>query len=1039
MISRYNLGGPRPLRTNEFPFGNWPGQSDADVYEVNRETQLVVRMLYLHALATAGKLAEGQDPSTPREVAFMLEHPRDPRGYLKFGDPLYPGVVSLWRTSLWMEYALEAGLNTYSFDMAALGRAYTRFTTCGTNLALSKLDGLRSRWYTDGPVPEKGPPGVWPTEFWEHVVIALRNWGKVPRMIKMSADQWRDHVRRGHVPYRADCTVCVQAGGTGRRHSRLEHPAAFVLSSDLAGPVKIGGVDPDARGAYPKAFKYIFVAKLRVPKTLVDDGRGTWTSYDGGDLAEEEYEEKDDGLELEGEKRNPPEHVPPKDDGGDVEASPEEETHKGLDPEEDIDLAPPELVNLIFACGIRDDKATTVLEAIQDVVLYCQALNIPILRFHSDRGMEFQARATKQWLKGQGIRVTTSEAGVHQTNGAAESTVRWVKQRARTLLLSAGLPQHLWPTAVSTAATMQRGEVLGFEPVLAAPYGSKVMVRKRQLEGPKPDDLAPKWVQGVYVGRSESLSKGHLVFVKDDDGEKFIHTLHVRAGLHDPGPVEEALEAEEPSGPSRRVRGKSSSSGDVVTLSKAVIFDDKHYQDKVESLLGAWSEEEAGRLVKEVCNQLPPAENVYGMFRHGGKAGITRATAERPWFAKLLLKLLCDKVPDAEFASIYVSVDNEREMHIDRNNAMGTLNYLLPVIVPRRGGEIWQELRNGDVVHGKVLELQSQDGQTRYGCAYPLEEGRVFQLNPHRRHAVLPFKGSRLVIVGYTPGVLQNLKTVDRECLWSLGFPMPLVDEDGGGGIRMNLLSLNQVGAGVADCNFPTTSQAKDSADGETFQLQGGLGEGGTVCSEQWLDWEMRLLLEEGQQATAELVPDDIGRIWHRKAEVGFTENIEQLLESLQTPLSIVHTVNPREAAQCFDRWRPSLEKEVRSLEHAVERVSSYDQQVVQDLQSGRGQMIPMKVVFTVKPPDPSADGQGQGAYYKRKSRVVVCGNMASHQPGEVYTNTAPAEVVRAAIAIARMFSWGLGMIDVVAAFLQTPLRELKDAPLVYGIPPKAW
>ena len=176
MISRYNIGGPRPLRTNEFPFGNWPRQSDADVYEVNRETKLVVRMLYLHALATAGKLAHNQDHTCPREVAFMLEHPRDPRGYLKFDDPLYPGVVSLWRTSLWMEYALEAGLNTYSFDMAALGRAYTRFTTCGTNLALSKLDGLRSRWYFDGPVPEKGPPGVWPTEFWEHLVVALRNW-----------------------------------------------------------------------------------------------------------------------------------------------------------------------------------------------------------------------------------------------------------------------------------------------------------------------------------------------------------------------------------------------------------------------------------------------------------------------------------------------------------------------------------------------------------------------------------------------------------------------------------------------------------------------------------------------------------------------------------------------------------------------------------------------------------------------------------------------------------------------------------------------
>ncbi|CAE7330401.1 unnamed protein product, partial [Symbiodinium sp. CCMP2456] len=83
------------------------------------------------------------------------------------------------------------------------------------------------------------------------------------------------------------------------------------------------------------------------------------------------------------------------------------------------------------------------------------------------------------------------------------------------------------------------------------------------------------------------------------------------------------------------------------------------------------------------------------------------------------------------------------------------------------------------------------------------------------------------------------------------------------------------------------------------------------------------------------------------------------------------------------------------------------------------------------------ADGSMPERWYKRKSRIVICGNLASHQPGEVYTNTAPAEVVRAAIAIARMFNWDLGIIDVVAAFLQTPLEGLKGAPLVYGIPPK--
>ena len=1054
MISRHIVGGPEPLRSNDFPYGNWPGQSDRDVYAVNRQTQLFARMIYLHALSTAGRLRLVRDPESFKEVAFLLENPRDPRGYLKFGDPLYPDVVSWWRTSMWSEYALEAGLHMYNFDMAALGKAFTRHTTIGTNLSLRHLDGLRMRYYSDGPIPTKAPACVWPPEFLEHLTIALRGWGVVPRMLRMSAEQWRDHVRRGHLPYRADCTVCVQAGGTGRRHARVEHPSAFVLSADLSGPVKIPGADPDARGAFPKGFKYIFVAKLRVPKTFVEDGRGTWIEYDEGDLAQEEYEDKDDGLSIEGkgsgdEVREVVGAVP--DDEGD---DPEPERGGKRDPDEDLDLAAPELVNLIFSAGLRDDKATTVLEAVQDVVLYCQSLNIPILRFHTDRGMEFQARATKQWLKGQGIRVTTSEAGVHQTNGAAESTVRWIKQRARALLLSAGLPQHLWPTAVTTAATMQRADVLGFEPMLAAPYGAKVMVRKRQLEGPKLDDLTPKWVQGVYVGRSESLSKGHLVYVTSDEGEKFIHTLHVRAGLRDPGPVEEGFHAEEPGPPERRVRGKSAASGDVVGVSKVTVFEDAELQRRAEAVLEDWSQEEAEDIVNQASKFLTSAENNYGMFRFGGKAGVTRATVERPWLARVLLKLLKDKAPDAEFASIFISVNNEKEVHIDRNNAMGTLNYILPLVMPRRGGEIWQELRNGDVVSGRILELQSQDGRVRYGCGYPLQEGQVFYLNPHRRHAVLPWRGERLVLVGYTPGVLQNLKRPDRELLWDLGFPMPLSEEEPKAEIYINMLAVNQVFANqvaiqdqknefravdkdiVIDKDLSGSNSVNHKLTMGQPSLSSIAGSAGVV-SEEWPSCELCLLLREGTTDVAQIATEDQTNACILKAEVGFTDNVEVLLESLDGPLSIVHTVNPKEVAQYFERWIPSLGKEVQTLEHAVDRVSSEDPEVRDDVVSGRGQVLPMKIVFTVKPPDPPLEGEALKELYKRKSRIVICGNFAAHQPGEVYTNTAPAEIVRAAIALARCYDWDLGMIDVVAAFLQTPMKELEGAPLVYGVPPK--
>ncbi|OLP75136.1 Retrovirus-related Pol polyprotein from transposon TNT 1-94 [Symbiodinium microadriaticum] len=1059
MISRHIVGGPEPLRSNEYPYGGWTGQSDSDVFEVNKHTSLYVRMIFLHALATAGRIRNPGEPGAIKEVAFMMEQPKDPRGYLKFQDPLYEDVVSFWRTPLWMEYALEAGLRTYSFDMAAFGKAFVRLTTVGTNLPLEHLHGLRARASYGDPPPEPTPPRVWPPEFLEQVTLALRKWGQVPRMLRMSADQWREHVQRGHLPFRADCAVCVQAGATGRRHSRVEHPSAFVLSADLSGPVKVGGVDPDGRGAYPKPFKYIFAAKLRVPRSFVEDGRGVWLSYDPGELGKDEYYEEEDGLAP---VESDPSRERPVDNTADPADDPEAELKEAprRDPELDPDLAGPELVNLIFSCGLKDDKATSVLEAIQDVVLYCRSLNIPILRFHTDKGMEFRARATQQWLKGEGIRVTASEPGVHQTNGAAEATVRWLKQRVRTLLLSAGLPTHLWPSALSAASAMQRGDVLGFEPKLAAPYGSKVMVRRRHMEGPKQEDLAPKWVSGTYIGLSDSLSKGHLVYVQDADGERFIHTLHVRAGLHDPGAVGGDYVADLPEAPERRVRGKSAGSGDVVALSKAILLDEEEFQARAEQLLASWSQEEAEVLVLEVARALPEEERIYGMFRHGGRLGITKATVERPWFVKVLNRMFKDRAPDAEYAAVFVSVNNEREIHIDRNNALGTVNYILPLCMPRRGGELWLELRHGDTVSGKILELATREGRARYGCAYSLQEGVVFTFDPHRRHAILPWKGERIAVVGYTPGLLSHAQRADKEALWDLQFPLPLDEEEGNyiPEIAINAMSVrHQVhDKGFEEESTPMKgggwSEVVPTSDGDylfkcdwsisktprsSSKLVGRTDDAQEDCSvpcEEWDDWEMRLVLDNGGEdtATAKLCRGGDQEPSIHKAEVAYTEDAEGLLSGLSAPLSVVHTVSPTEAATHLESWIPAIAKEAQSLEHAVAKVQESEPGVKQEISSGAAQVIPMKLVFTLKPPD--ADGQG---LYKRKARIVICGNMATHKPDDVFASTAPAEVVRAAIALATYFNWDLGLIDIVAAFLQTPLHAVKGAPRVYGRPPR--
>ena len=441
--------------------------------------------------------------------------------------------------------------------------------------------------------------------------------------------------------------------------------------------------------------------------------------------------------------------------------------------------------------------------------------------------------------------------------------------------------------------------------------------------------------------------------------------------------------------------------------------------------------------------------------------GITKATVERPWFARLLSRVLRERSPDAEFAAVFVSANNQREVHIDRNNAVGTVNHLLPLSMPRRGGDLWLELRDGDVVSGKVLELVSQEGRVRYGCAHSLQEGKVFTFDPHRRHAVLPWNGERIVIVGYTPGLLASVSRKDREVLWDLQFPLPLHDDDVEvPEIYINALSINAItkSKGIEEETVPIRGggwkEVIPTSDGDYLftcdwaisrTSSTTIGEGGQaekaqpevkdhVDREEWDDWEMRLVLDEvgDGAATASLCQGGAQELHVRKAEVSYKEAAEELLQGLSSPLSVVHTVSPSEAAKHLESWIPAIAKEAQSLEHAVQKVQETAAEVQQDISSGAAQVIPMKLVFTLKPPD--SEGQG---FYKRKARIVICGNLATHKPDDVFASTAPAEVVRAATALATYFKWDLGMIDIVTAFLQTPLHAVKNAPRVYGKPPK--
>ena len=708
----------------------------------------------------------------------------------------------------------------------------------------------------------------------------------------------------------------------------------------------------------------------------------------------------------------------------------------------------PETVNLLFATALPDNKSATVLEAIQDVVMYCWALNIPIVRFHCDRGMEFYAKATRQWIKYHGMRFTTSEGGLHQQNGMVENAVRYVKQRARTLLIGARLPQKLWPQAVVMATTAQRATVLGMEARLAAPFGAKVLVRRREYGGAaepgKPDDLAPRWLEGHYLGLSETVRRGHVVYLSNEDGEKFVHTVNVRVGLEDPPPLEGELGAELPGPPSRRLREKSRGSGDVVAVSKFDVVAERDLKERTRFLLENWSQEEAEKLIAHVSLSLDPGDRVYGVFRHGGRVGLTKATYDQPWVAELFVRAIKEKCQGAEFSAVYISVNTTKEIHVDANNLIGMPNYLYPIVMPKQGGNLWIELRDGDVVKGKIVDMVDQKGIPRFGCIQPLTGGTILTFDPHRRHAVLPWKGLRIVLVGYTPGVPQNIKGPEREILATLGFPVPADVPEVASSPALRALSVSRTKAEgmIQDENYgsnpilvsdgsivfanPVGAEAVEKAT-----------DGQQSVTEELDRWDMFLPLETGspEEVPKVMIASCDGGPSISKAEVTYTKNIEELLSALTGPLTVVHNVDPSEASAVFSRWVEPVKKEIASFEAASRKVSSKDQTVIEDLRHGRAKVVPMKLVYTVKPP--AEEAVKTGTWFRRKARIVACGNMIASSGEETYAGAAPAEVVRSSLSISSLNGWEAAVIDVTAAFLQTPLSEVQCNQRILGQPPR--
>ena len=288
--------------------------------------------------------------------------------------------------------------------------------------------------------------------------------------------------------------------------------------------------------------------------------------------------------------------------------------------------------------------------------------------------------------------------------------------------------------------------------------------------------------------------------------------------------------------------------------------------------------------------------------------------------------------------------------------------------------------------------MSAQKGNRRFGQVIKLNKNHHTKFNPRRRHEVLPWQGTRTVLIAYTPQGLGKVTNDMISKLEDLGFSPPLS--------QMTEFFLR---------DGPVDASVKSIEVEEKFENQ---------SAEESVDGYLEV--DDGLvKVGASVDPVSPGQPCLTKAEVGFTPQTEKVLSELTGPLEVTHNVSPAEALAELPIWSGAIAKEMGGIEIAIKRLklgTSERQHRVHP----HAQRLPMKMVFTVKP-NPKAVISDPDTWYRRKVRLVICGNYAAAETWSLYTEAASSEAVRASLVISRRLRWAVGVIDVVGAFSILP------------------
>ena len=154
--------------------------------------------------------------------------------------------VSMWRSEFWSEFKSLFGMFVVDYEQGALGHPTIKPTTNGTNyLALESLRGLkadRAKMRTASSMPSASL-ARWAPGLRRRLVEAVLGpqWQvcgnkensqlMAKKLTKEQSELWRKHLESDHIPYRADCAVCVEAQASGRPQSEVSMANGWIPAS----------------------------------------------------------------------------------------------------------------------------------------------------------------------------------------------------------------------------------------------------------------------------------------------------------------------------------------------------------------------------------------------------------------------------------------------------------------------------------------------------------------------------------------------------------------------------------------------------------------------------------------------------------------------------------------------------------------------------------------------------------------------------------------------------------------------------------------